>query len=132
MCAQSADILVAGAGPAGATIARLLALQGRRVMLVDPGARRIDRLEIVVAGVPAAWSKRLGIAHLLHDMSIARPCLGIRRRWGTTETEIDDFLRRPGGRGFVIDRMLFDEALRGMAMDAGVDCRDGSRRCRAA
>ncbi len=114
-----ADILVAGAGPAGATIARLLARNGRRVVLVDPGTRHVERLEIIA---PAACRviDALGIAPLLDDASIARRCPGIRRRWGTTQTETEDFLRRPGGRGFVIDRLPFDEALRKAAKDAGV------------
>ena len=118
---RSVDILVAGAGPAGATMARLLACKGRRVTLVDPGSRRVGRLEIIA---PAACrvAEAVGIAHLLHDPLIVRPCPGIRRRWGTAELEVDDFLRHPGGRGFVIDRTPFDEALRAMAMDAGVDC----------
>jgi flavin-dependent dehydrogenase len=118
------DVLVAGAGPAGATIARLLARQGRCVWLVDPGTRHVDRLEIIA---PAACGvvEALGIVHLLDDALIARPCPGIRRRWGTPEIEIDDFLRRPGGRGFVIDRAPFDETLRRMARDAGVVCLTG-------
>lgn len=120
MYARTTDVLVAGAGPAGATIARLLALRGRRVVLVDSGTRHVDRLEVIA---PAACrvAEAVGIAQLLHEASIARPCPGIRRRWGSAEIEIDDFLRRPGGRGFVIDRVPFDNALRAMAMDAGVD-----------
>ena len=118
------DMFVAGAGPAGATIARLLARRGRRVWLVDPGTRRVDRLEILA---PAACRvvEALGIAHLLDDASIAQPCPGIRRRWGSARIENDDFLRRPGGRGFVIDRAPFDETLRRMAADAGVTCVTG-------
>jgi flavin-dependent dehydrogenase len=113
-----ADILVAGAGPAGTTIARLLARKGRRVVLADPGTRHVERLEIVA---PAACGviEALGIAPLLDDASIARRCLGIRRRWGAMPIETEDFLRRPGGRGFVIDRRPFDEALRNAAKDAG-------------
>ena len=116
---RSPDILVAGAGPAGATIARLLARNGRRVVLVDPGTRHVERLEVIA---PAACPviDALGIGPLLDDASIARRCPGIRRRWGTTQTETEDFLRRPGGRGFVIDRSPFDEALRNAARDAGV------------
>ena len=117
---SAADILVAGAGPAGATIARLLACKGRRVVLVDPRTRPTDRLE-VVAPAAGAVVEAVGIAHLLRDRSLARPCPGIRRRWGTAATEIDDFLRRPGGPGYVIDRVRFDDALRAMAMEAGVD-----------
>ncbi len=116
---RSADILIAGAGPAGATIARLLALRGKRVVLIDPVARRTDRVEIVSPScVPVV--EGLGIAHVLHDTAFARPGLGIRRRWGGAQTEIDDFFRRPGGRGYVIDRARFDEALRQAAGDAGV------------
>lgn len=120
MYARTTDILIAGAGPAGATIARLLALRGRRVVLVDPGTRHVDRLEVIA---PAACrvAEAVGIARLLHDVSIARPCPGIRRRWGSAGIEIDDFLRRPGGKGYVIDRAPFDNAVRAMAMDAGVD-----------
>jgi flavin-dependent dehydrogenase len=121
---RATDVLVAGAGPAGATMARLLALRGRRVVLVDPGTRPTKRLEVVA---PAACrvAEAAGIAHLLHDASIARPCPGIRRRWGRADIEIDDFLRRPGGRGFVVDRAPFDAALRAMAIDAGATCLTG-------
>jgi flavin-dependent dehydrogenase len=116
---RPADILVAGAGPAGATIARLLAKRGRRVTLVDPAMPSVDRLEIVApSGNPVI--EALGLAPLLRRTAIARPCLGIRRRWGAAETEIDDFFRRPGGLGFAIDRMKFDDALRAAAVDAGV------------
>ena len=119
MHGSHADILVAGAGPAGATIARLLARSGRRVVLVDPGTRHVERLEVIA---PAACGviDALGIAPLLVDTSIARRCHGIRRRWGTTQTEAEDFLWRPGGRGFVVDRVPFDQALRQAAEDAGV------------
>jgi flavin-dependent dehydrogenase len=116
---RTTDILVAGAGPAGATIARLLALRGRCVVLVDPGTRRTERLEVIA---PAACRvvEAVGIAHLLHDPSLAQLCSGIRRRWGTADVEVDDFLRRPGGMGYVVDRAPFDDALGAMASEAGV------------
>jgi flavin-dependent dehydrogenase len=124
MTDRVADILVAGAGPAGATIARLLARRGRRVVLVDPGARRTERLEIV-APPACRVVEAVGLAHLLHDPALARPCSGIRRRWGTADIEVDDFLRRPGGMGYVVDRAPFDDALRAMAMQAGVESLTG-------
>jgi len=117
---SATDIVVAGAGPAGATMARLLVLRGRRVVLVDPGARRTERLE-VVAPAASRVVEAVGIAHLLHEPSLARQCPGIRRRWGAVEIELDDFLRRPGGKGYVIDRAPFDDALRAMASAVGVD-----------
>jgi flavin-dependent dehydrogenase len=117
---RTADFVVAGAGPAGATIARLLALRGQQVVLIDPGIRRTERLEVIG---PAACHvvEAVGLANLLRNTSLARPCTGIRRRWGGADVEIDDFLRRPGGTGHVIDRAPFDDALRAMASGAGVE-----------
>jgi flavin-dependent dehydrogenase len=113
------DVFVAGAGPAGTSIARLLALRGKRVTVIDPALRRPDRLEMIS---PSAVSviHALDLSSVLRDPDIARPCLGIRRRWGTTRIDTDDFLCRPGGVGFVIDRADFDARLRTMAADAGV------------
>jgi flavin-dependent dehydrogenase len=104
------DILVAGAGPAGATVARLLALHHREVLLVDPLGPSLQRLEILA---PAAYPvlEALGLVRLLDEPSLACPCLGIRRRWGTRDVQVDDFLNHPGSRGAVIDRSRFDQAL---------------------
>jgi flavin-dependent dehydrogenase len=114
-----ADVVVAGAGPAGATIATLLATRGKRVKLIDPGTQRTERLEIIApAGMPVIQA--LNLTRLLDDPATARPCLGIRRRWGTITTEIDDFLCHPGGRGFVVERARFDNSLRALAAEAGV------------
>lgn len=116
--AARADILVAGAGPAGATIARLLALRGRSVLLVDPETRVTDRLELLAPaalGVLAA----LDLAPLMADPAVAKACLGVRRWWGDGETQIEDFLRRPGGRGYIVDRAIFDARLKLAAQRAG-------------
>jgi flavin-dependent dehydrogenase len=121
---NSADILVAGAGPAGATVARLLARHGRRVALVDPGTRGIERLEII-APSGCRVLEALDLVRLTADDAIVRPCLGIRRRWGARDVEIDDFMRRPGGRGLVIDRARFDDALRAAAVEAGAELIEG-------
>jgi flavin-dependent dehydrogenase len=120
MTAHRAEILVAGAGPAGATIARLLALRGRNVILVDPQTRITDRLELLA---PAALGVlgALDLAPLIEDPSVAKPCLGIRRRWGHSETQIEDFLRQPGGRGYILDRAVFDARLKLAAERAGAE-----------
>jgi len=109
-----------GAGPAGLTVARLLSLKGRTVVVVDPelqGAKRLELLAPVSLGTIAA----LGLTPLLDDPAIARPCLGIRRRWGTAEPEYEDFLRHPRRTGYVVDRARFDDRLRAAAIAAGVD-----------
>lgn len=110
-------MLVAGAGPAGATVARVLALRNRRVLLVDPLGPSIERLEILA---PAAFPvlEALDLVRMLDEPSLARPCLGIRRRWGTAVVHADDFLNHPGNRGVVVDRSRFDQALRWEATNA--------------
>jgi flavin-dependent dehydrogenase len=118
------EVVVAGAGPAGASIARLLALRGKRVTVVDPAFRGTDRLEILS---PSAMPvlQALGLVPLVRDPDIARQCLGIRRCWSSAAVETDDFLRHRGGLGFVIDRASFDARLRHMAADVGVDFVNG-------
>jgi flavin-dependent dehydrogenase len=114
----SADIIVAGAGPAGATVARILALRGLKVIMIDALARPVDRLELIA---PAArpMLQALDLEKLLDDPVIARPCLGIRRRWGAAGDQVEDFLRHPWSLGHVVDRRRFDAALRARAVAAG-------------
>jgi flavin-dependent dehydrogenase len=113
------DYVVAGAGPAGMTIARLLALRGRRVVVASGGQRRnANRLELLA---PAARRTvaALGLEPLILDRAIARPCLGIRRTHAKAEYE--DFLGHPHREGHVVDRLRFDSCLRDAALAAGVE-----------
>ena len=114
------EYLVAGAGPAGLTVARLLSLRGRRVVVADPGLPAAKRLELLA---PAALGTvaAVGLSTLLADPAIARPCLGIRRRWDTAEAGYEDFLRHIMRTGYVVDRARFDVRLREAAVAAGVD-----------
>jgi flavin-dependent dehydrogenase len=115
-----AEYLVAGAGPAGLTVARLLARKGHNVVVVDPGSREARRLELLA---PASLSTiaALGLSPVLEDPAIARPCLGIRRQWDKAEVEYEDFLRHPHRTGYVIDRAGFDRRLQAAAAAAGVE-----------
>lgn len=114
------DYLVAGAGPAGLTAARLLALKGFTVRVVDPRIHQVKRLELL-APASLGTVAALGLAPLLQDPAIARPCLGIRRRWGSATLEYEDFLRHPYRTGYVVDRARFDQRLRAEAAAAGVE-----------
>lgn len=113
------DVFVGGAGPAGATIARLLALGGRSVMLVDPLCSSLKRLEIIPPSASPIL-EALNLGPLLERPGLAVRCPGILRRWGSDEIQIDSFINHPGGRGFVIERSAFDEALLQEATNAGV------------
>jgi flavin-dependent dehydrogenase len=113
------DIIVVGGGPAGATIARLLALHGQHVTLVDEDNGRPDRLEIL-SPFSLQVLDALGLTGLLSDAVVARPCAGIRRRNSpSSRPEFDDFFYRLGGRGYVVDRAQLDARLRGLAKQAG-------------
>ncbi|WP_312029679.1 FAD-dependent monooxygenase [Methylocystis sp. H62] len=111
-----------GAGPAGATVARLLALKGREVILADPGAATATRLELL-APASLATVAAVGLEPLLNDPAVARRCCGIRRTRGSGETDYVDFLRHPYRLGYVVDRARFDGRLRAAAIDAGVTFR---------
>lgn len=114
-----ADCLVVGAGPAGSTVARLLALKGCAVIVASTSSSASSRLELLA---PASLDTvaAVGLGHLLDDPAIARRCLGIRRTRGSGEQDYEDFLRHPYRVGYVVDRASFDERLRAAAAAAGV------------
>lgn len=116
MTAAGPDVFVAGAGPAGLTIARLLALKARRVFVASDDRPPNRRLELLT---PAAFHtvEALGLEPLLRDKWVARRCLGIRRL--QERDRYEDFLRHPAREGFVVDRERFDARLREAALAAG-------------
>jgi flavin-dependent dehydrogenase len=117
--AKQPDYVVAGGGPAGMTIARLLAQKGRRVVVVA-GERQQNktRMELLAPAARRTISA-LGLEPLLQDKSIARACLGIQRPG--TQSEYEDFLMHPDRMGYVVDRARFDARLREAALIAGVE-----------
>jgi flavin-dependent dehydrogenase len=108
------DVIVVGAGPAGALAARLLALGGARVLLVDK--KRFPRPKVCGAclnGHALAALRSAGLATL------------VARRSGITLEEVQLCYR--GGRvqlplhdGAVLSREQFDSSLVDAARDAGV------------
>jgi len=131
------DVLVVGAGPAGATAALNLA-PIRQVALVD--LRSQPRPRIGESLPPAA-------RRLLSDMGLwdsftaegHSPCYGNRAVWSSPEPVETDFLRDPDGHGWHIDRARFELWLRDCAVDRGAMLvapgrmqairRDGQRWC---
>jgi len=114
---REVDVLVVGAGPAGATAALNLA-PTRTVVLVDRESH--PRPRIGESLPPAA-------RRLLTDMGLWEsfqsqghsPCYGNRAVWGSLQPFETDFLRDPDGHGWHIDRARFDMWLRGVAVDRG-------------
>lgn len=108
-----ADVLVAGAGPAGAAVALLLARRGIRVTLVtgaSPASPQVGEhlsplgcLALARLGGPAA----LAAGHLR--------CSGIDAAWGSDELQHTDYLLQPTGSGLFLDRAAFDARLVALA-----------------
>jgi flavin-dependent dehydrogenase len=114
---RAIDVLVVGAGPAGATAALNLA-PVRRVALIDRRSRPGPRIG---ESLPPA-ARRLLTDMRLWDSFAAEchsPCYGNRASWGSGQPTETDFLRDPDGHGWHLDRARFERWLRGIAEDRG-------------
>jgi flavin-dependent dehydrogenase len=113
----SADVVIVGAGPAGATTALNLA-PFRRVLLVERLAQPAERIGESLA--PAA-------RRLLSDMGLwadflaegHSPCYAARSLWGTQAASERDALADLDGHGWHLDRQRFEEQLRRAALARG-------------
>jgi digeranylgeranylglycerophospholipid reductase len=114
--AESFDVLVVGAGPAGCCAARQAALAGVRVLLVE--RRRQIGLPVQCAEfVP--W--QLGQAVPIPGACVAQEIHHMR-----TTLPNGEVVERPS-RGWVLDRALFDKHLAVLARRAGAELRVGWR-----
>jgi flavin-dependent dehydrogenase len=111
------DIVVLGAGPAGAALALTLAPR-HRVLLVDRA--REPAVRIGESLIPAA-------RRLFRDMRILDALeaeghpdyLGNLSHWGAGPVQVTDFLRDPDGPGWHLDRVRFERFLRTAAARRG-------------
>ena len=114
---REVDVLVVGAGPAGATAALNLA-PTRRVALIDLRAQPRARLG---ESLPPAARRLLSDMGLWDSFRVEghSPCYGNRSVWGSPELVEADFLRDPDGHGWHVDRARFELWLRGIAVERG-------------
>jgi flavin-dependent dehydrogenase len=114
---DSADVVVIGAGPAGATAALNLA-PTRHVVLVE---RCADGLQRTGEALPPVARRLFADMGLLTEFLAEDhlPCYGNRSVWGTEEPIETDFLRDLDGHGWHLDRTRFDDWLRRAAVRRG-------------
>ncbi|MFX4223230.1 MAG: geranylgeranyl diphosphate reductase [Thalassobaculum sp.] len=102
------DVVVVGGGPAGATAAEILARAGRSVALLD----RAGRIKPCGGAVPP---------RLIRDFAIPENLIVARARGARIVAPSTRVVDMPIEEGFVgmVDREVFDEALRVRAAEAG-------------
>lgn len=120
-----ADVLIAGAGPAGAATALFLARSGVRVAIIDKAHAPAWRPPELLPPATHALLLRVGLHHILQACA-ARPAFGVRRIWGAQRSEIEDFFTQPGSSAWFVDRMALDLGLRAEAMAAGASVHPAS------
>jgi flavin-dependent dehydrogenase len=115
------DVLILGAGPAGAALALALKRAGvEGVGMIDAPVQR--PMHIGEAAAP-------GLGALLAQLNLDdglearghRPCHGNRSLWGDATHNITDFMMRALGPGWHLDRGAFDAWLLDEAQGAGAE-----------
>jgi flavin-dependent dehydrogenase len=112
------DVVVVGAGPAGAAIARRLALGGCRVALIERSNFEAHRVgESLAPSVQpllrdlGVWPAFLALEHL--------PSYGTRSIWGSQAAREHTHVMTPYLQGWHVDRVAFDHMLAQSAARAG-------------
>ncbi len=124
----SADcrVAVVGGGPAGATLATLLARRGVATQLLETSAEPADKPGECLPPNLSPLLRMLGLdAAMANDGHL--PSFGRRWAWGDAQPVEEDFVAEPHGRGWHLDRRRFEARLRHQAEAAGVLWRAGRR-----
>ena len=128
---ETFDLIVIGGGPAGATVATLVAMQGHRVLLLEK--ERFPRYQIGESLLPLtihAVCAMLGVGDEIARANFV-PKFGGVFRWGTREDPwhftfgtVRDLEKAGAGYAYQVERSRFDEILLNNARRRGVDVRE--------
>ncbi|MBO3745262.1 tryptophan 7-halogenase [Streptosporangiaceae bacterium NEAU-GS5] len=125
------DLVVVGGGPAGSTLAALVAMRGHRVLLLEK--EHFPRYQIGESLLPATVHgicRLLGVTDALQarDFTVKR---GGTFRWGSNPVpwsfQFGDLPAFAGDKAYAyqVERMRFDEVLLDNARRVGVEVREG-------
>nr|AGS49780.1 FIG022199: FAD-binding protein [uncultured bacterium esnapd15] len=131
MPVEDFDVVVAGAGPAGSTVASLVAMQGHRVLVLDREV--FPRYQIGESLLPATVHGVCRMLGVTEDLAAAdfRVKRGATFRWGAHDEpwafSFADSSRLTGPTSFAyqVERARFDEILLRNAQRKGVEVREG-------
>ena len=110
------DVIVIGAGPAGATAARYCALNNLKTLLLEK--EKIPRYKPCAGGVTLAAVKELDFE--LPAALIERQCCGMRTSFGRHQQQII----KDHTIAYMVTRSKFDEYLVEKALEAGAEVQD--------
>jgi len=114
---QHVEVLIIGAGPAGAT-AGLNIAPFRRVMLVDLVTEPVRKIGECLLPAVGRLISDMGLWERFREIE-PLPWYANRSIWGSAIASESDFLSDPGGHGWHIDRARFDDFLRKSAVHRG-------------
>ena len=120
------DVVVAGGGPAGAAVGRLLAAWGHSVLVVDkPG----DRMRGLAESIPPSTQKLLAEIGVRDAIDRAGFCRtrGNTVWWASRDRRVESFGPAPHAHGYQVYRPDFDRVLLECAADAGAQIASPAR-----
>lgn len=113
-----ADVIVIGAGPAGAAVSKHLARAGHDVLMVDGGPTGELKIGESLPGAARPLLRDLGLLDTVLSGGHL-PHLGNVSAWGSDKAVPLDSIRDPNGPGWHLNRAQFDNQLREAAVAAG-------------
>lgn len=139
------DVVVIGGGPAGAAVARALALRGRDVLVLEATAFDGPRFGETLPPEANPLLRELGVLDVLseshgtlggrtpngvfdrHETCCAIESPGTISAWGSSVPQETDFVGNRYGNGWHVDRNAFDALLCRAAVRAGAEVRAATR-----